>query len=154
MVTVKDIVVKIDPRNIDRKPIHAAMAAAYLRAVQGTFGVGGRDRASGWPDLSKPYLAKQRRIKREVPWWYGGEPATLFRTGRLFHSIQASSTSDAGVVKTEGVPYARIHQFGLKMRNGKYMPWRPYFLMDRDGHPTARAIAIVTAAAVKAAKFK
>ena len=48
--------------------------------------------------------------------------------------------------------YAAIHQFGLPMKNGRNMPWRPFFPLQRNGQPTAFAQREMERVAIDAAK--
>jgi hypothetical protein len=148
-VTVKSITVNIDPRQIDRKPVHEAMAKAYLKLVQGTFGPSGLNRESEWPALSPRYKKRLEREKNP----FGGRflVPTLYRSGALFRHIGMSANSDSGTVFSRGLPYSAIHQWGNPSRN---LPRRPFFPFDSSGNPTPQAVQVVTDAAMKAVKFK
>ena len=150
-VRVTNIRVSIDASKIiDKTKIHKAMALRMQKLTQSTFGPDGNNRVSPWPVLSSSTVATAKRKERKTP-WYVGLPATLFRTGALFRSIIASWGRDKGTVSTDN-PYAAVHQYGLPMKNGKSMPWRPFFPLQRNGQPTAFAQREMERVAIDAAK--
>lgn len=135
-VRITGIQVQIDAFPVDKTKVHLAMAQAYLRLVQGTFGQHGEFRQSEWQPLSPRYA---KRVGRPY--------ATLYVSGRLYRSISASADAQAGHVISEGVPYNLTHQQGYPPRN---IPRRPFFPMWPNGQPTDLAVKTVTEAAMKA----
>jgi len=141
MVSVKDITVKIDPRNIDRTPIHRAMANRYLQIVQNAIGEDGFGRPAPWAPLSPRYA---RRVNPPVP--------TLYRSGRMYRGIRILEVnSDHATVVSSGTPYSAVHQWGNPAKN---LPARQFFPIQPNGEPTQRAVQEMTRVAIKAAKFK
>lgn len=137
-IKVTNIRVDVDvAKAIDVTGCHRAMALRFKQLTQSTFGPNGNNRVSPWPHLKESTRASARSKNKKTPWYVGG-PATLFRTGTLFRSITASWGRDKGTVSTDN-PYAAIHQFGLPMRNGRLMPWRPFFPILRNGDPSPLA---------------
>ena len=139
-IRVENIRVQIDPRIIDKTSINRAMALRYADMVLQTFGASGTGRPSEWPALSSAYA---KRVSPPVP--------TLYRSGNLAHSIEASWDREAGHVrcgtgKIGVIAYA--HQFGVPSRN---LPARPFFPIQPNGQPTQAAQDAMQKTATEAA---
>lgn len=79
------------------------------------------------PD-GKKWIPSKRALKE------GGK--TLFKTGTLFHSIQAHTDGPTGRSISTDVPYARPHNFGLG-----HMPVREFMgFSDEDLYLTERLV--------------
>jgi len=144
-IRITSIKIQIDAAAIvDKTAVHRAMANRYRDIVRANFGFSGIDRPTPWRPLSDRYRNYLSRMGKAKPSDARRGVATLFRTGRLFASIRASSDSQAGHVISDGVPYNIIQQFGGFIRRAFdnkpiTIPPRPYFPFYRDGRPTAYA---------------
>ena len=140
-IKVLNVRVQIDGNaGIDLTPAHQAMAKRYKEIVLSTFGQFGVNRASEWAALSKSYKAELRRR---------GDPIlvpTLYRTGAIYRSIEASADAKAGHVVCEN-ELGAYHQFGMGRNK-----LRPFFPALPNGSPTQFAQAEIEKAAAKALK--
>ncbi len=95
----------------DLRPVYRAIGNIVVESVRGNFRESRSPDNVPWPPLKKPDHGRTR---------------PLVDTGRLMESVAASIDLD-GLVVGSDLPYAPIHQFGGRTKDGREtVPARPF----------------------------